>query len=214
MHRLLRNEPKGQVKDENGVAITDGSVQIMGTNKRVSLDENGTFEFNNLTPGEVELHVSSISHIHSSDKFIVVENEILNVVIEVDESSIEVFDVTASAFHASNIESAAPVSILAGERLKQQQASTLGETLKNQVGVHSSFYGGVVSSPIIRGLDGPRVLITQNGMDGGDASRVGPDHLVSNESSTVEQIEVLRGPATLFYGSGAIGGLSTGWWGG
>ena len=77
------------------------------------------------------------------------------------------------------------------EKLKQQQASTLGETLKNQVGVHSSFYGGVTSSPIIRGLDGPRVLITQNGMDASDASRVGPDHLVATESSTVQQIEVL-----------------------
>jgi len=56
-------------------------------------------------------------------------------------------------------------------------------------------------------LDGPRVLITQNGLDVGDASRVGPDHVVSTESATAQQIEVLRGPATLFYGSGAIGGV-------
>ncbi|MBL4942369.1 MAG: TonB-dependent receptor, partial [Colwellia sp.] len=81
------------------------------------------------------------------------------------------------------------------------------ETLKNEVGVHASFYGGVASSPIIRGLDGPRVLITQNGLDAGDVSRVGADHVVAVETSTARQIEVLRGPATLFYGSGAIGGV-------
>lgn len=201
------NTISGQIKDQNGQVLTKGFVQIMGTNKRTAIDEFGRFEFTSVKPGAVELHVSSVNHIHSSEKVTVLENEVVSIDIQVDSSSIEVFDVTASAFHASNIESAAPVSILAGEKLKQQQASTLGETLKNQVGVHSSFYGGVTSSPIIRGLDGPRVLITQNGMDAADASRVGPDHLVAAESSTVEQIEVLRGPATLFYGSGAIGGV-------
>ncbi|MDT0595416.1 TonB-dependent receptor [Glaciecola petra] len=201
------NTIKGKVTDENGKLLTTGSVQIMGTNKRSQINSKGEFEFLDVKPGSVELHVSSSNHIHSSEQVDVVEDGLVNLNISVDSSSIEVFDVTASAFHASNIESAAPVSILAGEKLRQQQASTLGETLKNQVGVHSSFYGGVVSSPIIRGLDGPRVLITQNGMDGGDASRIGPDHLVTNETSSAEQIEVLRGPATLFYGSGAIGGV-------
>ena len=204
---VLANTIQGTVKDESGALVTQGSVQIMGTNKRVSLDENGQFKFEDVKPGTFELHVSSINHIHSSNKITVQDDSVAEVDIVVNIASIEVLDVTASAFHASNIESAAPVSILAGERLKQQTASTLGETLKNQVGVHSSFYGGVTSSPIIRGLDGPRVLITQNGMDAADASRVGPDHLVSTDSATVKQIEVLRGPATLFYGSGAIGGV-------
>jgi iron complex outermembrane receptor protein len=97
--------------------------------------------------------------------------------------------------------------VLSGERLRDRQASTLGETLKHEVGVHSSYYGPVASSPIIRGLEGTRVLITQNGLDAGDASRVGPDHAVATEASTARQIEILRGPATLFYGSGAIGGV-------
>ncbi|MBU2112785.1 MAG: TonB-dependent receptor, partial [Gammaproteobacteria bacterium] len=122
-------------------------------------------------------------------------------------TTIETIDVKASPFHASATESSLPVSVLAGDALKMRQAATLGDTLKNEVGVHSSFYGGVTSSPIIRGLDGPRVLITQNGLDAGDASRVGPDHSVASEASTATQIEVLRGPATLFYGSGAIGGV-------
>lgn len=203
----VANTITGEVKDENGNVLTSGFVQIMGTNKRTPIGSDGKFEFTGLKAGQVELHVSSVMHIHSSEKVSVLADQTVNVDIQVDTSSIEVFDVSASAFHASNIESAAPVSILTGEKLKQQQASTLGETLKNQVGVHSTFYGGVTSSPIIRGLDGPRVLITQNGMDAADASRIGPDHLVSTESSTVQQIEVLRGPATLFYGSGAIGGV-------
>lgn len=122
-------------------------------------------------------------------------------------TSIEEVVVFGLPLGSSNLESAQPINVISAEELHSKQASTLGETLKYEVGVHSTNYGGVSSSPIIRGLDGPRVLISQNGLDVGDVSRVGPDHGVSTEASTAEQIEVLRGPATLFYGSGAIGGV-------
>jgi iron complex outermembrane receptor protein len=105
------------------------------------------------------------------------------------------------------MESASPVSVLAGERLRRQQSSSLGDSLEKIVGVHTSFHAKVASTPIIRGLSGPRVKIAQNGLDVSDVSRVGPDHSVASEASTAQQIEVLRGPATLFYGSGAIGGV-------
>ncbi|WP_245573306.1 TonB-dependent receptor [Marinimicrobium agarilyticum] len=122
-------------------------------------------------------------------------------------AKLEVIEVVALPWHASTLESAQPVSVLDGEALARRQSSTLGETLSKEVGVHTNYFGPVASSPIIRGLSGPRVLITQNGLDAGDASRVGPDHLVTTEASTAEHIEVLRGPSTLFYGSGAIGGV-------
>ncbi|MDF2178650.1 TonB-dependent receptor [Aliiglaciecola sp. CAU 1673] len=124
-----------------------------------------------------------------------------------DEHEIEKLVISASPLKRTVLESATPVTILSGDALDQNQAATLGETLKNVPGVHSSYFGPVSSSPIIRGLDGPRIKVVQNGMDASDASRVGPDHLVSTEVSTATQIEVLRGPATLLYGSGAIGGV-------
>lgn len=203
----MANTISGRVVDQMGKPITEGNVQIMGSNKRVSIGSDGTFSFTNVRLGKVELHVGSPDYIHSSTPVVVIEGGIVGVDITVTSSSIEVFDVTATAFHASTIESAAPVTVLAGDTLNHQQAATLGDTLRNVVGVHSSFHGGVASTPIIRGLDGPRVLITQNGMDSSDASRVGPDHMVATETSSAQQIEVLRGPATLFYGSGAIGGV-------
>ena len=124
-----------------------------------------------------------------------------------DEQDIETLVVTASPLNRTVLETATPVSIIGGEELKAKMAPTLGETLKNVPGVHSSYFGPVSSSPIIRGLDGPRIKVVQNGLDVSDASRVGPDHVVSTETSTAQQIEVLRGPATLLYGSGAIGGV-------
>ena len=124
-----------------------------------------------------------------------------------DESEIEKLVITASPLGRSVLQSSTPVSILSGEELEKNQSATLGETLKSVPGVNSTYFGPVASSPIIRGLDGPRVKVLQNGMDSSDASRVGPDHIATTEASTATQIEVLRGPSTLLYGSGAIGGV-------
>jgi iron complex outermembrane receptor protein len=124
-----------------------------------------------------------------------------------DEDDIEKLIITASPLGRSILQSSTPVSILSGEKLKMNQSATLGETLKSLPGVNSTYFGPVASSPIIRGLDGPRVKVVQNGMDSSDASRVGPDHIATTETSTATQIEVLRGPSTLLYGSGAIGGV-------
>jgi iron complex outermembrane receptor protein len=124
-----------------------------------------------------------------------------------DENDIEKLIITASPLRRSVLQSSTPVSILSGEELKMNQSATLGETLKSVPGVNSTYFGPVASSPIIRGLDGPRVKVLQNGMDSSDASRVGPDHIATTEASTATQIEVLRGPSTLLYGSGAIGGV-------
>ena len=115
--------------------------------------------------------------------------------------------VTASPLERTAIESAQPIYVLSGDYLREVQAATLGETLRGLPGVQSTYYSPTSSSPVIRGLDGPRVRILQNGLDVGDVSRGGPDHAVSTETSTAEQIEVLRGPSTLLYGSGASGGI-------
>ncbi len=197
----------GQVIDHHGKAVSLATVNINGTEQIVKTNKQGVFTFSSLAAGKFELHVSAKNHAHKNHHINLGKNDLSGVIIELSPSVMEVLDVYATPLHSSTIESALPVNVISGDDLKLKQASTLGETLKNEVGVHSSFYGSVASSPIIRGLDGPRVLITQNGLDAGDASRVGADHAVATETSTATQIEVLRGPATLFYGSGAIGGV-------
>jgi iron complex outermembrane receptor protein len=197
----------GVVTDSAGKPVAGAKVTVVGENQHAVTDEAGRFSVSNLLMQDAELHIEAPRYAHRNFRFAVPQQGLSDVSLVLFNSTIEVLDVKASPFHASATESALPVSVLAGDALKMRQAGTLGDTLKNEVGVHSNFYGGVASSPIIRGLDGPRVLITQNGLDAGDASRVGPDHSVAAEASTATQIEVLRGPATLFYGSGAIGGV-------
>lgn len=116
--------------------------------------------------------------------------------------------VTASPFDGqTDLNMAQPVSVLRGERLQRKQATTLGDTLDTELGVQSSFFGPGAGRPIIRGQDGPRVRIMDGGLDTFDASSISPDHQTTGDPITARQIEVLRGPATLLYGTGAIGGV-------
>jgi iron complex outermembrane receptor protein len=204
--QVYSEQISGLITNEDGQAISGATVKIMGTNKIALSNDEGLF---NLTvpSGKYELHVVASAYVHKNIRVNLAKDQNSSVNVELDKSAIEIIDVSATPFHSSNIESALPITVLHGESLRMRQANTLGDTLSKEVGVHSNFHGGVASTPIIRGLDGPRVLVTQNGLDAGDASRVGPDHAVSTETSTTERIEVLRGPATLFYGSGAIGGV-------
>ncbi|MFF7708233.1 TonB-dependent receptor domain-containing protein [Pseudomonas sp. NPDC007930] len=102
---------------------------------------------------------------------------------------------------------AAPTTVLEGDALTLEQKGSLGETLKNQPGVASSYFGPGASRPIIRGQDGDRIRLLQNGMGALDASSLSYDHAVPLDPVNVERIEVVRGPAALLYGGSAIGGV-------
>jgi outer membrane receptor protein involved in Fe transport len=94
-----------------------------------------------------------------------------------------------------------------GEALRQQLANSLGETLARTPGIANASLGENVGRPVIRGLQGTRVGVLSNSMAVSDASAVSQDHAVSVEPFLAHQIEVLRGPSTLLYGSGAMGGV-------
>ena len=182
----------GQVTDAAGKAIANAHIEVVGGSEHTQSNAKGEFK---LPLDSVdELHVKApgyshkILHLHGEHGD--------NLQIQLNKTILEVVDVIGLPIHASKIESAQPVTVLAGQELLKKQTGTLGETLKNEVGVHSTYYGGVAASPVIRSLDGPRVLITQNGLDTGDVSRIGPDHAVT--ASTAQQIEILRGPAILW----------------
>lgn len=100
-----------------------------------------------------------------------------------------------------------PVSVLADEALDKQRAGTLGETLDGLPGVANSDFGPGVGRPVVRGLQGSRVQVLEDGLKTVDVSGEGGDHTVAIDPGRADQIEVFRGPATLLYGSGAAGGV-------
>ena len=102
---------------------------------------------------------------------------------------------------------AQPTSILGGDALARHQAASIGETVSQELGVSSTYFGPVSSRPVIRGQFGERVRVLTNGLDSLDAAALSEDHAVGLDTIAAERIEIVRGPATLLYGSGAAGGL-------
>jgi iron complex outermembrane recepter protein len=115
--------------------------------------------------------------------------------------------VTASPVARSADQLTTPATVITKSELEQIQGTSLGDTLGGQPGVANSAFGPGAGRPIIRGQDGPRVQMLENGMGVNDVSRLSPDHRVATETMNAQQVEIVRGPATLLYGSGAIGGL-------
>ena len=102
---------------------------------------------------------------------------------------------------------AQPSTVLSGDALTLRRAGTLGETLGSQAGVSATDFGPQSSRPVIRGLDGDRIRLLDNGGASVDASNLSFDHAVAIDPLVVERIEVLRGPAALLYGGNATGGV-------
>ncbi|GAA71412.1 iron complex outermembrane recepter protein [Pseudoalteromonas sp. BSi20439] len=192
----------GTVTDSKKQPIANATIHVHGKSQSVKSNEQGQFSID--IDAKSQLHISKDNYI---DSRISLENVDDTITVTLKPSSVETVVVYASALHKNSLEMISPVSVLSGDELKNKAKPTLGETLKGIPGVNASYFGPVSSSPIIRGLGGPRVKITQNGLDSSDASRIGPDHATSSDSLAAEQIEVLRGPSTLLYGSGAIGGV-------
>lgn len=115
--------------------------------------------------------------------------------------------VVTSALHRNRAETVLPVNVLAGEDVREKAAATLGQMLEGQVGVNNASFGVGVGLPVIRGQSANRVQVLQMGVGNLDASAVSPDHANSLEPALADRIEVVRGPATLLYGNGAIGGV-------
>ena len=123
-----------------------------------------------------------------------------------EEERIEEIIVTG-AFAGTRAETMLPITVLSGEELREKVTNSLGDTLKNELGVHNASFGAGVGQPILRGQTGNRVAVLQNSVSITDASSLSPDHANATEPLLADRLEIVRGPSTLLYGSGAIGGV-------
>ena len=101
---------------------------------------------------------------------------------------------------------AVAVQIIEQKSLKER-APTIGDALADELGVYSNQYGSGSSRPVIRGQDGPRVKVLQHASETADVSTLSPDHAVTVDPILAKQIEIIRGPSTLLYSAGTVGGL-------
>jgi iron complex outermembrane receptor protein len=115
--------------------------------------------------------------------------------------------VTATGVEERAFESFLTVSTMDAFKLAEKSAASIGEVLDNQPGVSKRSFGPGTSRPVIRGFDGDRVLVLEDGVRTGTLSSQSGDHGEPIDVMNIERLEVVKGPATLLYGSNAIGGV-------
>lgn len=121
-------------------------------------------------------------------------------------NKLESITITAHPLDQTDVDFGVADQNISREKL-QESGTTLGEALKNELGIHSNSFGSGSSRPVIRGQEGARVKVTQNATETMDVSSLSPDHAVTIDPQLAQKIEVIRGPSTLLYGAGSVGGL-------
>ena len=122
-----------------------------------------------------------------------------------EQGELEEIIVVAHPLSAEGLSQSA--TVLEGVELDRKRTTNIGETLAREPGIHTASFGEAVGRPVIHGLGGPRVRVMEDRIDTLDVSVTSTDHAVSVEPLIAERVEVLKGPSTLLYGTGAIGGV-------
>ncbi|HEY7216666.1 MAG TPA: TonB-dependent receptor [Thermoanaerobaculia bacterium] len=198
----------GKVTTLNGQPVADAEVRVVELNRRTAVDGEGNFRFENVPPGSYLLEGRSTRLGNAVQRVRVAAGGTAEVTLALDLARYQdQIVVTASPDPRSQEEVAVSTTVVDEEQLQQELQPTLGETLNKEPGVSSTFFGPGASRPVIRGLGGDRIRVLESGIGTGDASTTSPDHAVSVDPLSAERIEIVRGPATLLYGSSAVGGV-------
>lgn len=201
-----QNTLTGTVTDINNQPIIGVAIYFPELHKGISTDENGKYSVSNLPNGKVKLSYTYIGFT-TQNKIINLQQKetVLNVVL--DESAFQIDEVIVStAFNKMQSQNVMKVEHSSIKELQQKGTSTLIEGLATIPGVSQVSTGTSIGKPVIRGLSGNRVLVYSQGVRL-ENQQFGDEHGLGLNDAGIESVEVIKGPASLLYGSDALGGV-------
>ncbi len=220
------SEFEARVVDDGGEPVAGAEVTFLEWNEERTTDDEGwvrveaTFggeqtilvEVEGMEPTWAEIDVDADAPGRRT-LTVGADDEIDEQVVGDDESESEaeddeaIFVETTTASPLENPVDYQPLEILDGDDLQRRSANSYGQMLDGSPGVTARSFGPAPSRPVIRGLGGERVLVLQNGERTGDVSSTAHDHHISVDPLEADRVEIVRGPASLLYGSSALGGV-------
>jgi iron complex outermembrane receptor protein len=201
---------RGQVTlKATGVPLHHADILVSRLGRKAETDDQGVYTVDNVPPGtyQVIAHMHSLGDVRRTVEVRSGEAAEANFALELSPVH-EQITVTASGREETALETfQSVVSVNSIDMAAKASSTSLGDLLEDQAGIAKRSFGPGTTRPVIRGFDGDRVLVLEDGVRTGSLSSQSGDHGEPIDGNTVERIEVVRGPASLLYGANAIGGV-------
>ena len=201
----------GEVIDaETETPLMDVHVSLLRDREVTSLfrtGKTGEFRFDKIAPGTYTLRFERAGY-EASDQEIIVETDPMTMTVKLERNPLQLGEVVVTPGDEDHAHFEKTTDLnLSAQELDQQMGATIAETLSGEVGVAQRTMGRTTARPVIRGMGGDRLLILEDGGRTGDKSGSSADHAVAIDPTTATNIEIIRGAASLIYGSGTLGGV-------
>lgn len=195
------------INAETGEHIPFINLVIQGTRIGTLTDVSGHYILTNLPKGKHNLIAVGLGYKPTTVEFEITSNQTLEIDIKVNYEGINLDEIVVTSSPTQSGFRYQPDQVYTGESLQRRSEASFGEMLNGEPGVAMRSMGSMPSRPVIRGLDGDRILILENGERMGDISETSADHSIALDPLATSRVEVVRGPASLLYGSSALGGV-------
>lgn len=183
------------------------NLLIKGTRIGTITDASGHYHLTNLPVGRHILQVQSLGYLPAEVEIEATAKTTREVDVKLTPTSISLSEVVYTASPTASGFRYQPDAVFMGEQIQRRSEPSFGEMLNGQPGVTMRSFGSAPARPVIRGMDGDRILVLENGERMGDISETSADHSISLDPLVASRVEVIRGPASLLYGSSALGGV-------
>lgn len=198
---------KGKVRDPEGKPVVNARIYITETKFSVRSAADGSFEIQHLSPGNYTVVVSSQNYELRTERVELFDTDkILDLVVRPTLLEGVAINVTAKSAASDFLSTPQPTTVLEGRQLDRLRGQNAMSALENTPGTSVLTTGAGTSKPVIRGLTGQRVLVMTDGVRQ-EEQQFGDDHTVDLDAFHVDKIEIVRGPASVLYGSDALGGV-------
>jgi iron complex outermembrane recepter protein len=193
------------ISSETGEPVPGATVMIRELERGTAANEHGNFNFEQLESGTYTLVISAVGYAEQTIQFSIPSER--DITIELRPDIIRGDDIIVTTSPVGKNIQYQPAQAYNVQDLQERQANSFGEMLDGEPGIAMRSFGPAPARPVIRGFDGDRLLILENGERMGDLSNTAHDHNISLDPLVADRVEVVRGPASLLYGSSALGGV-------
>ncbi len=202
-----KNTMKGKVLDAEGNPLPGANVYIHELHRGTISNQEGYYEITELNSGVYHVHVTFVGYAATS-KTIKIDDSVENVNFTLNESSLEMAEVIieSNPFKSGPVEQSMTIETIDKEELQRKSGGTLISSMQNIPGINAINTGVGIAKPVIRGLSFNRVVVTDRGIKQ-EGQQWGSDHGLEIDQFDPQRVEIIKGPASLVYGSDAMGGV-------